>query len=56
MTLGVGLEKLGDVVFPYPTIAEALRKAADARRREKLTARAEKAFELFFRVRRRVVR
>lgn len=56
LTLGVGLEKFGDVVFPYPTTAEALRKAADARRREKLTPRAERAFGVFFRVWRRVVR
>lgn len=50
MTLGIGLEKLGDVVFPYPTTAEALRKAADARRREKLTPRARRAFGLFFKL------
>ncbi len=55
MTHGIGLEKLGDVVFPYPTTAEALRKAADARRREKLTPRTAAAFGVFFRVWRRLV-
>lgn len=50
MKAGTGLETLGDVVFPYPTRAEALRKAADRRRREKLTPRVQRAFALFFRV------
>lgn len=54
MTLGIGLEKLSGVVFPYPTTAEALRKAADARRRGKLTSRARKVFEAFFRLSRRL--
>lgn len=53
MTLGIGLEKFSEVVFPYPTMAEALRKAADARRRDRLTPTARRAFELFFRVWRR---
>lgn len=50
MTAGTGLDALSDVVFPYPTVAEALRKAADAHRRRKLTHRARRAFRLFFRV------
>lgn len=54
MTLGIGLEKLSSVVFPYPTTAEVLRKAADARRRGKLTDRARRGFELFFRAWRRL--
>jgi pyruvate/2-oxoglutarate dehydrogenase complex dihydrolipoamide dehydrogenase (E3) component len=54
MTLGIGLDKLSGVVFPYPTTAEALRKAADARRRERLTPRTRRLFGLFFRVWRRV--
>jgi pyruvate/2-oxoglutarate dehydrogenase complex dihydrolipoamide dehydrogenase (E3) component len=53
MTLGIGLEKLSGVVFPYPTTAEALRKAADARRRERLTPRTRRMFGLFFKVWRR---
>ncbi len=50
MKLGVGLEKLGDVIFPYPTTAEALRKAADKYRRRRLTPRTRRIFDLFFRV------
>jgi len=50
MTHGTGLEALSDVVFPYPTAAEALRKAADARKRGKLTPRVSWAFEQYFRV------
>jgi len=55
MALGVGLTELGDVIFPYPTVAEALRKAADARRRTRLTERTRKLFDLFFRIWRRFV-
>jgi pyruvate/2-oxoglutarate dehydrogenase complex dihydrolipoamide dehydrogenase (E3) component len=49
MTAGIGLGKIGTVVFPYPTVAEALRKAADAWNRGKLTPTARRAFDLFFR-------
>lgn len=49
MTAGIGLAKVGTAVFPYPTVAEALRKAADAWNREKLTPAARRAFGLFFR-------
>jgi len=48
MTLGIGLEKLSDVVFPYPTVAEGLRRAADARKRERLTARVAWTFRQYF--------
>lgn len=54
MTRGTGLEALSDVVFPYPTAAEALRKAADARKRAKLTPRVSWAFEQYFRIWRRL--
>jgi pyruvate/2-oxoglutarate dehydrogenase complex dihydrolipoamide dehydrogenase (E3) component len=50
MKLGAGLETLGDVIFPYPTTAEALRKAADKYRRRRLTPRALRIFEFFFKV------
>jgi pyruvate/2-oxoglutarate dehydrogenase complex dihydrolipoamide dehydrogenase (E3) component len=50
MTAGVGLGKLGETIYPYPTTAEALRKAADAWRRTRLTPTARRAFDLFFRV------
>jgi pyruvate/2-oxoglutarate dehydrogenase complex dihydrolipoamide dehydrogenase (E3) component len=49
MTAGIGLGKLGETIYPYPTTAEALRKAADAWRRTKLTPTAKRAFGLFFR-------
>jgi pyruvate/2-oxoglutarate dehydrogenase complex dihydrolipoamide dehydrogenase (E3) component len=51
MTAGTGLGKLGETIFPYPTQAEVLRKAADAWRRGKLTPTAKRAFGLFFRAR-----
>lgn len=51
MTAGTGLGKLGETIFPYPTRAEVLRKAADAWRRGKLTPTAKRAFGLFFRAR-----
>lgn len=50
MTAGIGLGKLGGTIFAYPTQAEAIRKAADAWRRRKLTPRVKKGFELFFRM------
>lgn len=50
MTAGIGLEKVGEAVFPYPTQAEVLRKAADAWRRRRLTPRAQWAFGSFFRL------
>ena len=54
MTQGVGLEALSDVIFPYPTAAEALRRAADARKRSKLTSRVSWAFEQYFKLWRRI--
>lgn len=55
MTRGVGLKEFSGVVFPYPTTAEALRKAADQRRRDELTPFVERAFGVFFRIWRRFV-
>jgi pyruvate/2-oxoglutarate dehydrogenase complex dihydrolipoamide dehydrogenase (E3) component len=49
MTAGIGLGKLGETIYPYPTVAEGLRKAADRWRRGKLTPTAKRAFGLFFR-------
>ena len=45
---GVGLGGLGKTIHPYPTQAEAIRKAADAHSRERLTPRAKRIFALFF--------
>ena len=50
MTNGLGLEQVGRAIHPYPTQAEAIRKAADEYRRQKLTPGAKRLFELFFRV------
>jgi pyruvate/2-oxoglutarate dehydrogenase complex dihydrolipoamide dehydrogenase (E3) component len=52
--LGLGLAKVGEVIFPYPTTAEALRKAADLYRRRRLTPGARRLFDLIFRVTRRM--
>jgi pyruvate/2-oxoglutarate dehydrogenase complex dihydrolipoamide dehydrogenase (E3) component len=50
MDSGTGLGKLGETIFPYPTQAEIIRKAADQWRRRKLTPLARRGFGLFFRV------
>jgi pyruvate/2-oxoglutarate dehydrogenase complex dihydrolipoamide dehydrogenase (E3) component len=50
MKLKVGLGALGDVIFPYPTTAEALRKAADQHRRKRLTPRTRRFFHTFFKL------
>jgi pyruvate/2-oxoglutarate dehydrogenase complex dihydrolipoamide dehydrogenase (E3) component len=49
MTAGIGLGKVGQTIFPYPTQAEVIRKAADAWSRTRLTPAAKRAFRLFFR-------
>jgi pyruvate/2-oxoglutarate dehydrogenase complex dihydrolipoamide dehydrogenase (E3) component len=49
MVGGMGLGSLGAAIFPYPTRAEVVRKAADAHRRKRLTPAARRAFEHFFR-------
>lgn len=42
MTSGIGLGAISGVVHPYPTQAEAIRKAADAYNRTRLTPRVQK--------------
>jgi pyruvate/2-oxoglutarate dehydrogenase complex dihydrolipoamide dehydrogenase (E3) component len=49
MGSGTGLGELGETIFPYPTQAEVIRKAADQWRRRKLTPLARRGFGLFFR-------
>jgi len=49
MRIGGGLGDLSDVVFPYPTYAEALRKAGDAYRRTLLTPNAKSLLQRYFR-------
>ncbi len=50
MVNGVGLGGIGRTIHPYPTQAEIFRKAADARRRGRLTPAARRLFDLFFRM------
>ena len=50
MTNGIGLSGLGKTIHPYPTHAEAIRKAADAYRRQRLTPLAKRLFGLYFRM------
>jgi pyruvate/2-oxoglutarate dehydrogenase complex dihydrolipoamide dehydrogenase (E3) component len=50
MTGKLGLNQLGAAIFPYPTQAEVVRKAADFHRRKKLTPTAKRVFERFFRL------
>jgi pyruvate/2-oxoglutarate dehydrogenase complex dihydrolipoamide dehydrogenase (E3) component len=42
------LTELSSTIFPYPTQAEAYRKAGDAYRRTRLTPRVRRAFERYF--------
>jgi pyruvate/2-oxoglutarate dehydrogenase complex dihydrolipoamide dehydrogenase (E3) component len=46
MTAAVPLAKIAAAVYPYPTYGEALKKAADAWRRAKLTPRAKRILNL----------
>jgi pyruvate/2-oxoglutarate dehydrogenase complex dihydrolipoamide dehydrogenase (E3) component len=50
MTNRIGLGGIGKTIHPYPTQAEAFRKAADAWRRQRLTPGARSVFERFFRL------
>lgn len=47
---GLGLGRLAEVIHPYPTQAEAIKKAADQWRRGKLTPRVQKLFAGWFRI------
>ncbi len=48
MTAGVGLGRLGEVIHPYPTQAEAIRKVANQYARTRLTPLAAKLFKRWF--------
>lgn len=50
MTNGLGLSAMGRTIHPYPTLAEAYRKAADLRRKQRLTPLAKRVLGLWFRV------
>jgi pyruvate/2-oxoglutarate dehydrogenase complex dihydrolipoamide dehydrogenase (E3) component len=49
MNAKMGLGRLASVIHPYPTQAEAIRKAGDAYNRTRLTPLVKKAFSLFLR-------
>ena len=50
ITNKLGLSAIGRTMHPYPTQSEALRKAADAWRRRKLTPRVKGLFDRYFRI------
>ncbi|HYV56886.1 MAG TPA: mercuric reductase [Candidatus Nitrosopolaris sp.] len=52
MTAGLGIDALGRTIHPYPTVADALRRTADAQRRTRLTPGVRRLFERYFRWRR----
>ncbi len=52
MTAGVGLGDFAGIVHPYPTHMEAIRKAADASNRTRLTPLTTRLLDWWFRFRR----
>ena len=51
---GVRMSALADVIHPYPTQAEAIRKTGDAWNRTRLTPLVHRMFKAWFALRRRV--
>jgi len=49
MSAGIGLGKLANVIHPYPTQADAIRKAGDLYNRTRLTPLVKRVFSLWFR-------
>jgi pyruvate/2-oxoglutarate dehydrogenase complex dihydrolipoamide dehydrogenase (E3) component len=45
MTHGLGLKKIADVIHPYPTQAEAVRKVGDLYNRSRLTPFVKSLFQ-----------
>ena len=45
---GVGLGAIAEVIHPYPTQAEAIKKVADAFNRTRLTPRVKRLFSTWF--------
>lgn len=52
MKTGAGLGAVADTIHPYPTQAEAIKRAADAYGRTRLTPRVKRMFEWLMRMRR----
>ncbi len=53
MRRGGSVGDFSAVIFPYPTVSEALRKAGDSYRRQGLTPRLRRLLEYYFRLTRR---
>ena len=53
MVDGGSMAEFSSEIFPYPTIADVLRKAGDAYRRTQLTPRAKAVLHRYFAVLRR---
>ena len=51
MSAGLGLGRIANVIHPYPTVAEAIRKAGDAYNRTRLTPRVKRLMRLWLRFR-----
>jgi len=52
MRAGAGLKTIADTIHPYPTVAEAIRKAGDEYNRKRMTPKLEKLFDTLMRWRR----
>jgi len=50
MVAGVGLGRMGEAMHPYPSRSEVFRRAADEVRRRRLTPRARRVFDWYFRL------
>lgn len=50
ITHGIGLGKFAGTIFPYPVQSDAIKKAAGAWRKQKLTPTIKKVFDLWFKV------
>jgi pyruvate/2-oxoglutarate dehydrogenase complex dihydrolipoamide dehydrogenase (E3) component len=48
MVTGTGLGSFAGIIHPYPTYAEVIRKAADARNRTRLTPRTQRILQRWF--------
>jgi pyruvate/2-oxoglutarate dehydrogenase complex dihydrolipoamide dehydrogenase (E3) component len=50
MASGIGLSKINDVIYPYPTQAESIKRTAGAYVRTRLTPTVKRVFDLWFRL------
>lgn len=52
MQAGIGLSRLNEVIYPYPTVAEAIKRTAGSYLRTRLTPRVSKLLGFWLRLRR----